>query len=128
MELTLQEWIILIVAVAVLVSIIISVIKASLRLAVIAIIILCLFTGFTFLPEALVEKLGNNPIAEEYQNKMGDTPAPIDTTDAQEAIDKLGEGAGKAIDYVNQNKDSWINSAKSLYQKITGTYNEEGGD
>ena len=110
MNLTLQETIIIIVAIALLVSIIISIIKASLKIAIVAILAVFLFTGFTVLPDYLSGKIGADELAENYQNKMGEY-IPIDTQD-------------EAKQYIDENKDSWIESAKTLWQKINGTYQE----
>jgi hypothetical protein len=123
MNLTLQETIILIVAIALLVSIIISIIKASLKIAIVAILAVFLFTGFTVLPDYLSGKIGADELAENYQNKMGEY-VPIDTQDAQNTVNSINQKADEAKQYINENKDSWIESAKTLWQKINGTYEE----
>lgn len=110
-DLTLQEMIILVVGVAVVVSVIFSIIKGSMKIAAVALIILILFSGFTWLPEQIENILNAQPDAEEVDPGMTLTP--------EETLKGIGE---TAITIVKDNSGSWIEAAQSLWAKITGTY------
>lgn len=70
MDLTLKELIILIVVVAVVALLVVSIIKSSIKLAMVAIVISVLFSGFTWLPEKIIDITGIK--IEEKEVKYND--------------------------------------------------------
>lgn len=113
MNLTLQELIILIIVIAVISSIIISIIKCSLKIFATGAIILVLFSGFTWLPELIANWTGTEPPIQEVDPQFNfgvDNTVSVIVDDSMQFIDK--------------HKDSWIASAQSLWNKITGNAEE----
>lgn len=100
MELTLQQWIILIVVISLIVSLIVGLIKSSIRLALAGIIIFLLFSVFTWLPEQ-VEIWLNGGSTEEI------------TINIEENVDKIN-------DWVENDGQTWIQAGKDLWLKIIG--------
>lgn len=113
-NLTLQELVILVIAIVVICSVLIALVKGSLKVLIVGLLILTLFSGFTWLPEQIQKWLDNGTTTVE----------PIDpdmTLSVEETIKGIGD---TAIDLVNQNKDSWIKAANTLWLKLTGNYEE----
>lgn len=119
MNLTLQEIIILIVAIAVIVSFVISLIKSSIKLALVGLAIMFLFSGFTWLPEKIQEWTG---VADNTVTN----PDDVDPDFNHSAQDVLNGVINEGVEIVNENKDSWIQSAQSLWYKILGVELHEG--
>lgn len=109
-DLTLKELIILIVVVAVVASIVVSIVKSSLKIAAVGLLCLVLFSGFTWLPEKIGGIVGDNNAID-----------PEMTLGVDETLKGIGE---TAKDIYDENKDSWIEAAKSLWQKIVGSETE----
>lgn len=105
-ELTLKELIILVVVVTVIASVVVAVVKSSLKIALVGLVCLILFSGFTWLPEKIGGALGD-------QNAID----PDMTLGVDETLKGIGD---TAKDIYDENKDSWIEAAKSLWQKIMG--------
>ena len=109
MNLTIKELIILIVAVSLIASLVTGIIKHSLRIVLTVAIIAFLFSGFTWLPEKVKEW----------------TESGIEPEDINEVVDATKEGIN---DFIEKDKDGWIESAKSLWNKIVGEGNEDSGE
>lgn len=105
-DLTLKELIIFVVVVAVIASVVVAIVKSSLKIALVGLLCLIMFSGFTWLPEKIGEALGD-------QNAID--------PDMTLGVDETLQGIGNtAKDIIDENKDSWIEAAKSLWQKIMG--------
>ena len=115
-NLTLQEFIILIVALATIISLVVSLVKHSVRIALTVCLVVFLFSGFTWLPEQVKIWLDN----------MNTPVEPIDPDmqvdyDWETTLKDIGEDVKVVVD---ENKGTWIEAGKSLWAKITGTYEE----
>ena len=117
MDLTLQELVILIVLIAVVASVIVAIIKSSIKIACIGLVVFVLFSGFTWLPEKIAEITGSDPITDEEIQQIQD--------EANGVVEDI-YNTGK--DFYDENKDSWISAAESLWQKLTGQNNETEGE
>lgn len=111
MNLTLKELIILIVALSLIVSVLLGIFKHSVRIILTGFLIVVLFSGFTWLPEQIRNWI-----------HTGDDPTePIDPDMQVNPIDETVKQVGETVnDFVEENKDSWILAAKSLWDKING--------
>ena len=109
MELTWKEALILVAAIAFILSIVFSVLKHSIRMAIAICVAILLFSGFTWLPEKIKEWTS------------ADKPAP----DVNEVVDTVKDGWN---DYIDAEGESWIDAANSLWQKITGKAQEQEGN
>lgn len=109
-NLTLQEFIILVVGLAAIIAVVIAIVKSSTKIFIAVLTCCMLFSGFTWLPEKIKEWTGSNinptPI-NEY----------IDTDKVNNAIDDV---KNKVNEYVEENGQSWIDAGKSLWNKILG--------
>ena len=107
--LTLKEAIILVVALSLIISLVLGLVKHSLRLIGIVVVIGILFSGFTWLPEQIKHWIGKDDTVivdpDMQYNNLNDT------------IDDI---SGVVGDFVDDNKDSWIEAGKSLWNKIQG--------
>ena len=92
--LTVKEWIILIILFAFLVSIVVSILKGSFKIALAGLLVLLLFSGFTFVPESVSRWLDSTP---EYQPNI------------EEVMETMGEEA-----------KGWWDSFKELLEKLAG--------
>lgn len=92
--LTVKEWIIVIILAAFLISLIVSILKGSLKIALAGLIVLLLFSGFTFVPESVSKWLNSTP---EYQPNV------------EEVMENMGEEA-----------QGWWDSFKELLEKLAG--------
>ena len=119
-NLTLQEMIILIVALAAVISLVVSLIKHSVRIALTVCLIVVLFSGFTWVPEQVKIWLDNinNP------TEVIDPDMQVDY-DWEATIKDIGEDVKVVVD---KNKGTWIESAKSLWAKITGTFEDSSSE
>ena len=111
MNLTLKEWIILIVALSLIISIVLGIFKHSVKIIITGFLIVVLFSGFTWLPEQIRKWI-----------YTGDDPSQTVDPDMQvggpdETLKQVGNTVGG---FIEENKDSWILAAKSLWNKING--------
>lgn len=109
-DLTLKEIIILVVVLSLIISLIVAFFKHSMKLALVGLVIMILFTGFTWLPEKVKQWVGQSDGEIEVDPNM-----QYDNLD--ETLNDVGSAVGG---FINENKDSWIEAAKSLWAKIQG--------
>ena len=114
-NLTLQEFIILVVALAAIIAVVVAIVKSSFKIFLAVLICCVLFSGFTWLPEKVKEWTGST---------IDPTPVSqyIDTDKVNDAVDDV---KNKVNDYIEENGQSWIDAGKSLLNKILGKAESE---
>lgn len=108
-SLTLKETIILIVCLAAVISLVVSLVKNSLRLALCIVICVCLFSGFTWLPEKIAGWTGAD---KGIDNEMTVMP------DVNDTVNGVKNTANEIIE--SEETQSWIYAGKTLWNKICG--------
>lgn len=109
MNLSLKELIILIVALAAVISIVISLVKHSLRLALTVVVIVVLFSGFTWLPDKIADWTGAD---KGVDNEMMVMP------DINDTVNGVKNTASEIVE--SEETQSWILAGKTLWNKIQG--------
>ena len=109
MDLTLKEMIILIAAIVVVISLLLSILKHSIRIAIVVVICSLLFSGFTWLPEKIKEW----------------TSSPEAPGNVEEVVNSVKE---EWNNYVDAEGQSWVEAVETLWQKIAGPKEEQTQD
>ena len=106
MDLTLREMIILIAAIVLIISLLLSILKHSIRIAIVVLICSILFSGFTWLPEKIKEWTSSDQMPQNVNEVVNTVKDEWDN-------------------YVGDEGQTWIDSAKSLWEKIVGPKTEQ---